>query len=309
MPLDLVLERVLGRSLARRGRWSAFVLAVFAVLGCGDGSKAPAPPPALEAVGFFESDGLQIHYQSFGERGDGVPIILMHGWSLDLEFNWVSPGWVDALRSSRQVIAFDVRGHGESDKPHRQEFYSYREMARDVLNLMDHFGVERADLMGYSLGSFSGAYLLGHHTERFRSMILGGIGNETTESLAEAPRIAAALRAERVEDITDPLGLGYRVFVDLDARNDREALAVAALQMWPEGFPLELGGPGLADVNIPVLLVNGSEDFPYVETDQDIAGAIPGARLVELPGPDHVGAIFDPRFVDEVLAFLAAQDG
>ena len=59
-------------------------------------------------------------------------------------------------------------------------------MARDVLNFMDHFGIARADLMGYSLGSFSGVYLLGHHTDRFRSMVLGGIGDENDETIATA---------------------------------------------------------------------------------------------------------------------------
>lgn len=287
-------------------RLFALLLGLVVSTGCGDGSMPPTTA-SIEADGFFESDGLQIHYRSFG-RNEGVPLILVHGWGVGLEFNWVVPGWVDFLQEDRHVIAIDVRGHGDSDKPHRQELYSYRTMARDVLNLMDHFGIERADLMGYSLGSFSGTYLLGHHTERFRSMILGGIGDETDASIATAPVIAAALRAERAEDVTDPIGRGWRDFVDLDPRNDREALALAALQMWPEGFPRDLGGPGLGRVNIPVLIVNGTEDVPYVETDQDLAAAIPGARLVTLPGQDHLGAVFDPSFKEAVQSFLAEVD-
>lgn len=277
-----------------------------ACIGCGDGAM-PSTTPSIEPSGFYESDGLQIHYRSFGEAG-GTPLLLVHGWGVSLEFNWVVTGWTEALSRDRHVIAIDVRGHGQSEKPHCQELYSYRTMARDVLNLMDQFGIERADLMGYSLGSFSGAWLLGHHTDRFRSMVLGGIGDENDASIATAPIIAAALRAERAEDVVDPVGRGWRDFVDLDPENDREALALAALQMWPEGFPRQLGGPGLARVDIPVLIVNGTNDFPYVETDQDLADAIPGARLVTIPDQDHLGAVFDPSFKDAVVDFLSEVD-
>lgn len=279
------------------------VIAAGLVVGCGDGSTAPSPPP-LAPSGFIDSDGLKIHYESFGE---GDPIILVHGWGVGLEFNWVATGWVEALQSKRQVIALDVRGHGDSDKPHQQDLYSYSVMARDVLSLMDHFGIGRADLMGYSLGAFSGVHLLGHHQERFNSMILAGIGDETEESAAEAFVIADALRAASPSDITNPDGLFWRTFVDLDPRNDLEALALAALQMWPEGFPIELGGPGLSEVDIPVLIVNGAVDFPYVETDQNLAAAIPGAKLVTIPDRDHLTVLFDPLFIEEVLSFLGPQ--
>ncbi|MDG2307262.1 MAG: alpha/beta hydrolase [Candidatus Binatia bacterium] len=79
--------------------------------------------------GFFESDGLQIHYESFGE---GDPIILVHSWGVGFEFNWVITGWVDALMSSHQVIALDIRRHGNSDKAHERDLYSSSVMARDA---------------------------------------------------------------------------------------------------------------------------------------------------------------------------------
>ncbi|MGB5811777.1 MAG: alpha/beta hydrolase [Polyangiales bacterium] len=285
----------------------AALLATPGFIGCSDATNI-LPPEPLAASGFFESDGLQIHYESFGE---GEPIILVHGWGTDLSFNWGVTGWIEELQTVRQVIAIDIRGHGDSDKPLEQALYSYSTMARDVLNLMDTFGIEKADFMGYSLGSFSGAYLLGHHTDRFSSMVLGGIGDETEESIATAEPIAAALRADDPSEISDPIGLEWRQFVDIDPRNDehaREALALAALQMWPEGFPLELGGEGLRSVNIPVLIVNGADDIPYVNTVHPFADAIPGARLVMIPDRDHFGAVFDPLFKEEVLGFLRAND-
>ena len=77
--------------------------------------------------------------------------------------------------------------------------------------------------------------------------------------------------------------------------------------MWPEGFPIELGGPGLGEVETPVLIVNGAADLPYVDTHQNLTAAIPGAKLVTIPDRDHLGTVTDPLFKDEVLAFLKAR--
>ena len=66
-------------------------------------------------------------------------------------------------------------------------------------------------------------------------MVLGGIGDETEESAAVCHLIAASLRADDPSEIADPVGRAYRRYVDADPTNDREALAVAALQMWPDG--------------------------------------------------------------------------
>lgn len=252
--------------------------------------------------GFARSDGLRIHYEVHGR---GRPVVLVHGWSASIRSGWEAPGWIERLRAVRQVVALDVRGHGESDKPHVQALYAYAAMARDVLAVMDHLGIERADLVGHSLGAFGGVHLLGHHPDRFHAFVLMGIGDETRESIAVAPIIAEALRAPSLESIGSPLGRLYRKLVDRDPRNDREALALSALQMWPEGFPVEIGGPGLGSADNPVLLLNGANDRPYVESAAKLAAAIPGARLVEIPDSDHLGPITDRRFQDEVLAFLA----
>lgn len=107
--------------------------------------------------------------------------------------------------------------------------------------------------------------------------------------------------------LTDLEAAAYRSIVDLDPRNDREALAVAALTMWPEGYPVELGGLGLAGIGVPVLVVNGSNDLPYARTDDALAAAIPGSQLVEIPDADHLSVVADPRFKDEVLRFFQAM--
>jgi pimeloyl-ACP methyl ester carboxylesterase len=252
--------------------------------------------------GFVDSDGLRISFETFGT---GAPIVLVHGWGSSLQANWVATGWVDALLPIRQVVALDVRGHGFSDKPHDQSVYSYKEMSRDVLSVMDHLEIPRADLMGYSMGSCIATALLGSDRTRFTSMILGGIGDENEQSLAMLPRIVAGLRAEDPAEIRDPVSLGYRSYALSDPRNDLEALALSALQIWPEGFPLQLIGPDVTDIELPVLVVNGADDDPYVKTVDRLVDAIPGAELVVIPDRDHVSVIEDPRFKQKVQSFLA----
>jgi pimeloyl-ACP methyl ester carboxylesterase len=252
---------------------------------------------------YFSSDGMQIYYETFGI---GKPIILVHGWGSDLKQSWIESGWVKVLQSIRMVIAMDCRGHGQSEKPYDQKVYSYSSMAQDVLHLMEHLNIVRADIFGYSMGAFMAVYLLGHHRERFTSMILGGIGDETEES-KDAGFIADALMAKNILQITNPIGRGFRDYVDSNPNNDREALALSALQMWPEGYPVQLGGVGLASVDIPVIIINGEDDYPYVKSDQKLADAIPDARLVRIPNRNHLNVVSDQKFKKEVLEFLKRQ--
>lgn len=254
------------------------------------------------AHGYARSDDrLRVYYEVHGE---GDPLVLVHGWAGSIKYNWALTGWIDALQSVRQVVALDIRGHGESDKPHEQGVYGYADMAQDVLAVMDHLGIERADYVGYSLGAFSGVHLLGHDRSRFRSFVLMGIGDEDDASVALAPVIAGALRTPDPADVADPVARAYRALADVDPRNDHEALALAALEMWPEGYPLDLGGPGLSEVDVPVLILNGANDLPYAATDQTLAAAIPSAVLVEVPDADHLSVLGDQRFKQEVLSFL-----
>jgi pimeloyl-ACP methyl ester carboxylesterase len=244
---------------------------------------------------------VHIHYDVLGE---GHPLVLVHGWGANAQRNWVDLGWTDVLAPLRRLVLMDCRGHGRSDPAASQSDYGYAAMAEDVLRVLDELAIEKADLFGYSMGAFIGVSLLGHHAGRFSSMVLGGIGDETQESAAACNLIAASLRAEDPADIVDPIGRAYRRYVDADPTNDREALAMSALQMWPDGYPLALGGPGLQDVDIPVLIVDGADDHPYVDTAGRLAATIPGAELVTIADTDHHTVVNDPRFKQIVVQFL-----
>ena len=256
---------------------------------------------------YAQADGLKIRYYTYGDENK-APMLLVHGWGADARSNWQESGWLDVLAPHRWLIALDVRGHGESDKPHEHAPYGYAQMSADVLAVMDELGIDQADYMGYSMGAFMGAYLLGHRSQRFRSMVLGGIGDESETSAAQGAAIAAALREPDRSSIAEGYGKAVRRYVESQSHYDLQALAFSAEQMWPEGYPLEVGGAGLARASTRVLVVNGAEDRPYVDTADAFVAVLPHARHVRIEGTDHMTTVADARFKTAVSEFLSGWD-
>lgn len=101
----------------------------------------------------FEFDGVRIAYE---DKGEGDPILLIHGFASNKQVNWQYPGWVDLLVGDcRRVITIDNRGHGDSQKFYDPAAYGAPVMAEDAKRLLDHLDIERADVMGYSMGAES----------------------------------------------------------------------------------------------------------------------------------------------------------
>ena len=93
------------------------------------------------------------------EAGSGAPVVLLHGYTRFLESNWVERGGIFwPLAKDHRVIALDLRGHGQSDKPHDPRAYGPETIA-DVVRLLDHLNIERAHLLGYRWGVASRASL------------------------------------------------------------------------------------------------------------------------------------------------------
>jgi pimeloyl-ACP methyl ester carboxylesterase len=277
-------------------------LAGLVLLGCGgEEEEKKGTPAALATVapsGFFDSDGVRIHYETFGQ---GKPIVLVHGFPISMDLNWVGTNWVETLQPVRRVVGLDCRGHGESDKPHDPEAYGIENMAGDVLRLMDHLSIDEADLLGYSQGSGISAYLLAHHRERFTSVILTAIGDRfvlgsTEEGHSNA--MAEAMLAEDPSQITDPGAKAFRAIADAMPNTDLKALAAIAQRPREPIDPADFAG-----VDIPVLVISGAEDT----SPAAMAAATPGSELVLIPDTDHFTVIPDQRFKDAVLAFLKEQ--
>ena len=139
---------------------------------------------------FFDSGGARIRYV---EQGSGAPVVLVHGFTGDIERSWIGTGVLPDLARDYRVLALDLRGHGHSDKPHDPK--AYDDIGLDVIRLLDHVGIERAHAVGYSLGGIILLKLVTTHPQRFRSVVLGGAAHRRSSS-PESDRAADAAARE-----------------------------------------------------------------------------------------------------------------
>lgn len=275
-------------------------------------TAAPTPKKAPAKVDqFFDSDGVRIHYI---ERGEGPPVILVHGFTANIDFNWRMPGIFDALARDYRVIALDNRGHGLSDKPHDPQAYG-PEMCEDVVRLMDHLKIDKAHVIGYSMGGFITNKLLTLHPDRVASAVLGGAGwsqpgdelngflEELAAALDEGRGIAPLIKRltpegqepptdEQIESLSGMVMLG----------NDPKALAAVARGM----KELTVTEDQLQSNRIPTLAVIGEVD-PLKAGVDALQGAMSGVEVVVIPGADHMTAVTDPKFVEALKGFLARE--
>jgi pimeloyl-ACP methyl ester carboxylesterase len=121
---------------------------------------------------FFDSDGVRIRYLDLGE---GEAVVLLHGFALSAEVNWGLTGLLDSLPQEYRMLALDQRGHGRSDKPHEPEDYGL-EFVEDVVRLLDALEIEKAHIVGYSMGGSLALRLAADHPDRVRSVVIGGAG-------------------------------------------------------------------------------------------------------------------------------------
>lgn len=246
----------------------------------------------------FDSDGVRIAYL---DEGDGEPILLIHGFASNIAANWIDPQWVRTLtQAGRRVIALDNRGHGESDKLYEPERYGAPEMAEDARRLLDHLGIERADVLGYSMGARIAAFLAFAHPERVRSVIFGGLGINMVRGMIGSGPLAKALEAPRLEDVTNDTARSFRIFAE-QTKSDLKALA-ACMRGPREKVPREK----LGEITVPVLVAVGSKDV-IGGSGAALAELIPSAQFLEITGHDHMKAVGDSRFKQGVLDFLTSR--
>lgn len=250
-------------------------------------SGAPAPGVARRL------DGVRIAYDFVaGER----PILLVHGFATTASVTWHRPGWVSALaEAGRGVITPDLRGHGRSDKPHRGGDYAPRQLAADLVAVLDDLELQQADVIAYSMGSRVAAALARLAPERVGALVLGGAG---PLELFETWDPNAVNRFASHEDVTpggeDPT-IAAVLGAAIAAGADRQAL-VACVQ-----------GVAGATLDVPAgirqLFVAGGADA--IPVGAAALAAARGATYIELPGRTHINALTAREFKHAALAFLA----
>jgi pimeloyl-ACP methyl ester carboxylesterase len=275
---------------------------------------AIAPALAVEDGRYADFNGVKIHYI---DRGQGVPIVLLHGGSSNLE-TWVAPGVVANLAKDYRVIAYDARGAGKSGKPHDPKAYG-RQQALDVPRLLDHLKLQRAHIVGFSLGASTVAQLLTLHPERFLTATqVAGAGRspkaandpriEKEASEIEKGCISRSRLYRQAPPNAKPTEDDYRK-AEARCRADKnfDQYSVAASL---RGYHDQAVTPEqMRAVKVPTLGIVGTLDHTLKDM-QELKRLRPDMKLVLLEGVSHTGAKGiqrQPQLIIELRAFLAAQ--
>ena len=264
---------------------------------------------------FFDSKGVKIRYVDVGQ---GEPVVLIHGFSSTLDANWGETHVIDALAKDFRVVALDCRGHGKSDKPHDAKSYGI-EMIEDVARLMDHLGLAKAHIVGYSMGGAITGKFITTHPERVISAVFGG----------SSPRLGWTAQNERDnEELASSLeqGTGMRPLIlrllppneprpsdDVIDRQSQaslgrnDAIALASVQRGNKAQVVTVAQ--VRALQMPILAVVGSAD-PLKAGVDAFKTLLPSLNVVVIDGATHSGARGAParqEFRDAVHDFLAAH--
>ncbi|WP_119392067.1 alpha/beta fold hydrolase [Taklimakanibacter lacteus] len=249
---------------------------------------APLPLPPASETGDAPVNGITIHYAVWG---DGSPLLLLHGGLGNMEY---FGGQVAELAKQYQVIAMDSRGHGQSTR--NAEPYSYALMAKDVIGLMDHLQIDKASIVGWSDGGIIGLDIAMNYPDRLDRLFAFGANTNVSGLKPDIDKNPTF--AKYIENA----GKDYeRLSKTPKEYND---FLTQIGQMWatqPNYTPEQL-----AKITAPVAIADGEHDEAIrQEHNVEMSKAIPGARLVILPGVSHFAMLQDPKaFTQAVLEFL-----
>jgi pimeloyl-ACP methyl ester carboxylesterase len=243
----------------------------------------------------FMSEGIEIAYDV---RGEGQPVLLVHGFGSNMKVNWIETGWVEAIvTAGYRVIAFDNRGHGLSQKLYDPALYPARLMAGDAINLLDHLGIEMAVFVGYSMGARICAFAALDAPDRVGAAVLGGFGINMLGGRENGREIAAALRTETLAQVKSRIGRVFRAFAE-QTGSDREALA-ACMEAGSDPITAE----ALKTLTMPVLVAVGSAD-DIAGPPEPLAALMDKGEALTINKRNHMSASGDRQFKSGVLAFL-----
>lgn len=241
------------------------------------GQTAGSAESSLSQDLYFVSNGVKLRYQVWGQ---GKPVVLIHGFGERLE-RWHRGNVVRLLSPHLQLIAFDVRGHGRSGKPHVQNSYG-PELAADVIRLLRHLGKTKAHIVGYSMGSLIALDVAVLYPHQVLSVVLGGAGWIPPETLADFTRQADAYEQGRIP-----------------VANGDDAKAFTALLRALRALSEE----EVRRIAVPVAAIIGTQDqfIPHVDR---LSRVLPNVQVTRIPDANHATAVDHPKFADALVTFL-----
>ena len=284
---------------------AALLLALIATTAAAQ--PAVAPPDQ-----FFDSNGVRIRYV---EQGQGPAIVLMHGYTGTADRHFLANGVFANLAKDHRAIAIDLRGHGKSGKPHDPKAYG-EEMARDVVRLLDHLKIQRAHVLGYSLGAFIAGRVATMHPERLVGVIyvaglpLRDISFMDTFAQDSVKELESDLPFKSLVVALQPPGSKppseddmRTAMAPLVAANDVKAFAA----LWRGYKTLAVTDAQLAAVRVPSIVITGSADINAAGVPE-LNQLHPRIKTVVVEGAEHggpQGVMRRPEFMAALREFLA----
>ncbi|MFC0435930.1 alpha/beta fold hydrolase [Kutzneria buriramensis] len=245
-------------------------------------------------MGYADVNGLHMYYERHGEAG--APLVLLHGGLLTIDLNFA--GLIPTLAQRHQVIGVELQGHGRTADIDRS--ITPAALAGDVVALLDHLAIDRAHVLGHSMGAAVALELAVSHPDRLLSMVPISASVRTDgmhEDLMDPSKHATSTRMPTAEDFAamrdayqrlSPHPENFEKFMaTLSASN-------ADLQGWSDNQ--------LAGITAPTLLVMGDHDFVTIEHGGLMKQLIPGSHLAVLPNTTHMTVT---RRADLLLPILA----
>ena len=270
----------------------AFAMIIFASTAHAAPQWLTLPPtpslPKAVSSGLVPVNKIKIWYAMFGR---GEPVLMLHGGLANADY-WGHQ--VRALQTHYQVIVMDSRGHGRSSRDAQP--FGYDLMASDVLALMDHLGLKRVAIVGWSDGAIIGLDIAMHHPERV-SKLFAFAANSDPSGVADIAKSdvfnAYIARAGEEYKRLSPTPNEYKTFVD------------EITKMWetqPSWTKADLGA-----IKVPTWIVDADHDEAIKrENTEFMAANIPGAGLLIQPEVSHFSFLQDPdQFTGDLLHFLA----
>jgi len=252
-----------------------------------------ATSPTARTTGIAPIGDLRMYYEIHGSGGD-VPLLLLHGglFDIDLQFGKLLPG----LAGTRRVVAADFQGHGRTNDIDRP--LTCANLASDVVALLAHLGIEKADVFGFSVGGGVALHLAIRHPELVHKLVVSSVSFHPDGDRGENADAVAELTVDMIAGT--PMEQEY---VAKSPHPDRLQGLLDKLARFDEGFP------GWTDDDIrgiaaPTLILHGQDD-PLVPVSgaHDLARHIRGARLEIIKGMGHdLPPALLPRFVELILA-------
>jgi len=253
------------------------------------------------------------------EGGDGPPVLLLHGLGCGKRM-WFHQ--IRALRRRFRVIAYDLRGHGQTDAPQRATEYSSAHLARDLVGVLDALDIERAAIVGFSLGGGPALALAASRPERVSRLVLADVGagaDDPVKIEGMARRWGALIGQGDIDELVCDM-LRSELFKVYAGRSPRCREHMAALiRATPiDGLRFTLSEvlakrkslfrltSVLKSVRAPTLVIVGELDYVCSKASRLMAQAIPGATLKIIKDSGHMAPIEQPAaFSAALLEFLA----